>query len=59
MITKRNFEEIATILREARRIPCIDLPTLEYIEDRLTSYFKAENPRFDTYRFLKASGRYE
>jgi hypothetical protein len=46
-VTKRDFVAIAEIL-------CIEkAPTR--LKERMAGYFRSQNPRFDTQRFLKAT----
>jgi hypothetical protein len=48
MLTKKNYEEIARIIR-------VNLPEYKFIED-LIRYFKRDNPNFDEINFKKACG---
>jgi hypothetical protein len=46
-VTKRDFVAIA-------EIPCEEKATTK-LKERLAGYFKTQNPRFDTERFLRAT----
>ena len=60
-----HFEVFASILRDARNAAKetvepnsfsnnAALDTVDYIQDRLETYFQNENPRFDKTRFRRA-----
>lgn len=53
-MTKKHFQAIAKILHDAQRTG--DKATVENITRALIEMFRAENPRFDVDRFLKACG---
>lgn len=61
-MTKKHFSAIARIIADSRdvypdalysRDEAVDI-VLDEVVDKLSTYFKAENPRFDAERFKKA-----
>lgn len=58
-MTKRHFELIAEAFAAENYMPDDTEATanvLRRLADRLANEFRAENPRFDTARFMKACG---
>lgn len=47
MMTKKDFEALATILKDSETVEAVALAIAEYA--------KAQNPRFNSQRFLKAA----
>ena len=70
MLTKKNFEEFASIML-ATRVQVREWDsfgggmtqaaekTINMMEDKIAAYFAWDNPRFDVVKFLEASGREE
>jgi hypothetical protein len=50
--SKRHYEAIATILREAKQTATTDANTqISVFEDNLISFFQDDNPKFDEDKF--------
>jgi hypothetical protein len=55
MFTKRHYEAIAQVLRDADR-PADQLPVrMAYVATKLADVFANDNPFFDRERFLRAA----
>lgn len=54
-MTKKHYEQIAEILREARTTDDGGEATRSVIGARLADMFKEDNSRFDYGRFMKAA----
>jgi hypothetical protein len=56
IMTKKHFELVARVLKDALNDNGADLATVTKLATGFANEFKKENDRFDTVRFLKAVG---
>lgn len=53
-MTRKDFEDIARCMAQARRETVYSLDALDDANERLATVLAASNPRFDRERFLAA-----
>lgn len=52
---RRHFEMIAETIKDLRREPAADQPTIEMVAREFARALARTNPRFDTERFVEAT----
>jgi len=54
-MTRKNYIQFASILRDARQVYQDDVVVIDYIESRMMKYFKEDNRLFDKFMFEVAT----